>query len=74
MKKNVTLSAEERVIDRAREKARGDKTTLNALFREWLSRYVNRAGDGDDYSEMMVRLSHVCPGRTFTRDEMNERR
>ena len=26
-----------------------------------------------DYRQLMKRLKHVRPGRTFTRDEMNER-
>lgn len=34
--KNITLSADESLIELAREEARARKTTLNALFREWL--------------------------------------
>ncbi|MFQ5742903.1 MAG: hypothetical protein ACE5HV_04860 [Acidobacteriota bacterium] len=73
MKKNVTLSAEETLINKARDKARGQKTTLNAVFREWLARYVSQANDGKDYAELMQRLSYARPGRTFSRAEMNER-
>ncbi len=48
MRKNVTLTAEESLIERAREKARRHRTTLNALFRDWLARYAARERDGDD--------------------------
>jgi hypothetical protein len=34
--KNITLSAEERLIVRARAVAQQRATTLNQLFREWL--------------------------------------
>ncbi len=34
--KNITLSADGHLIEMAREEARARKTTLNALFREWL--------------------------------------
>ena len=34
--KNVTLSAEDNDIELAREEARSQNTTLNALFRDWL--------------------------------------
>ena len=34
--KNVTLSAEEAVIERARERARQEKSSLNQEFRRWL--------------------------------------
>ena len=40
--KNVTLSADERLIRQARERARREKKTLNAVFREWLARYVDQ--------------------------------
>ena len=42
MLKNITFSAEEELIDKAREQARKEKTTLNALFRRWLKQYADR--------------------------------
>ena len=45
--KNVTLSADERLIQLARARAERQKTTLNALFREWLKRYVRRDSASD---------------------------
>ncbi len=73
MIKNITLSAEERMIQKAREKAQRQRTTLNALFREWLARYINRQAAGSEYGELMERLSYARPGRHFSREEMNER-
>ena len=73
MLKNVTLSAEDRLIRRARETAIREKTTLNALFRQWLARYVGRDRAAVDYQALMERLSYAHAGRTFTRDELNER-
>lgn len=73
MKKNVTLSAEEVLIRKARERASRDHTTLNGAFRAWLSRYAAQ-GDADQaYAELMDRFAYARPGRRFTRDEANER-
>jgi hypothetical protein len=35
--KNITLSADEHLIERARLLARSQHKTLNAMFREWLN-------------------------------------
>jgi hypothetical protein len=71
--KNVTLSAEEHLIERARDVARSQHKTLNAAFREWLEQYVLQSGNTHEVDALMKRLSHVRAGRRFTRDEMNER-
>ncbi len=73
MLKNVTLSGEDWLILRAREKAIREKTTLNALFRQWLARYTGQDSAASEYRVLMDRLSHVQAGRSFTRDELNER-
>lgn len=72
--KNVTLSADEQVIERARSLARDNKTTLNQLFRDWLEEYVSRHERHGGYRELMDRLRHVRVDRKFTREEMNARR
>ena len=41
MLKNITLSAEEKLIKLAREKAARENSTLNSQFRAWLERYVS---------------------------------
>ncbi len=72
--KNITLSADEHLIERARQTARSQHKTLNLAFREWLEDYVAGGEALLGYDEVMRRLSHVRAGRKFTRDEMNERR
>lgn len=71
--KNITLSADEHLIERARQAARSQHKTLNAAFREWLEQYV-QSGAALEYDEVMRKLSHIRAGRKYTRDEMNERR
>ena len=73
MLKNVTLSADEELIQKAREKAAIENTTLNASFRQWLTQYTNSFFKNDDYDQLMLSLSYVNAGRTFSRDELNER-
>lgn len=71
--KNITLSADEDLIERARLIASGQRTTLNEAFREWLGQFTQSAGDGQGFDALMNRLRHVNAGRRFSRDEMNER-
>ena len=73
MYKNITLSADENMISFARSKADQEKTSLNKLFREWLSRYTGRENIAERYDSIMEDFSSVTSGNTFTRDEMNER-
>ena len=73
MLKNITLSAEEELIRRAREKAKREHSTLNANFRRWLRQYVNRNNKPDDVRALMESLKYARPGRKFSRDELNER-
>lgn len=71
--KNVTLSADEDLIEQARLVARSQRRTLNAAFREWLLQFTAQAGNGQEVDALMRRLRHVNSGRSFSRDEMNER-
>jgi hypothetical protein len=72
--KNITLSAEEHLIERARQTALAERKTLNAAFREWLEEYTARSGEAEGYDRLMQRLrGRVVAGRKFTREEMNER-
>lgn len=73
MKKNVTLNAEDGLIQAARQKAAREGTSLNHLFRRWVSAYVQPGPSEGDYAQLMARLSHAAPGKTFSRDELNER-
>lgn len=71
--KNITFSAEDSLIRRARERATAHKTTLNEEFRKWLEKYVERPETSEAFSLLMDRLTYVHSGRSFQRDEMNER-
>ena len=73
--RNVTLSAEDSLIDQARDVARSQQKTLNQVFREWLTDYTTRTDVVRRYDEAMARIHKAGPrtDRTFTRDEMNER-
>ena len=71
--KSITLSADEDLIERARLIARGQRRTLNAAFREWLTQFTQSAGDAQGLDALMNRLVHVDAGGRFTRDELNER-
>lgn len=71
--KNITLSADERLIEQAREAARLRKTTLNQLFREWLGELVGRDAREKEIAALFERIAYADAGRCFSRDEMNER-
>ncbi len=71
--KNITLSAEESLIEQARLVAKARHQTLNAAFREWLEQYAAREGAGSAVDALMRRLRHVRSSGPYTRDEMNER-
>ena len=71
--KNVTLSAEEALIEQARLVAKTQHKTLNAAFREWLEQYAAQAAGGAAVHALMRRLRHVRSSGPYTRDEMNER-
>jgi hypothetical protein len=72
---NVTLSADEHLIEQARQAARVQHTTLNQLFRDWLAELAARQSVVGEYESLMreIRASGVKAGRRFTREEMNER-
>lgn len=76
--RNITLSADEQLIEVARTKAQQKKTTLNAEFRKWLASYTSSDADlkrkVTAYRELMSELSGISTGgKQYTRDEMNER-
>ncbi len=71
--KNITLSADEALIQRARRRAQREGTTLNEAFRQWLHCYVAQEMGATSYASLMKELEYATPGRRFTREEMNER-
>ncbi len=73
--KNITLSADEKLIEAARARARAERTTLNEAFRRWLKAYAQRDEQAAQALAVMRELQGTLrtAGRKFTRDEMNER-
>ncbi|MGA2350214.1 MAG: hypothetical protein ABSF70_07270 [Terracidiphilus sp.] len=71
--KNITLTADEDLIERARLIARQQRRTLNEAFREWLVQFSQSAGDAQGFDALMSHLQNVDAGRHFSRDELNER-
>ena len=72
MIRNITLSAEEEWIARAREKAAAEKSTLNNLFRRWIKQYIDRGQSETEIDQVMDSIDYVYSGKKFTRDELNE--
>jgi hypothetical protein len=73
MLKNITLSADENLIRKAREKARKEKTTLNAKFRQWLRQYIGKNIRSSNFNNLMDQLEYANAGKKFSRDQLNER-
>ena len=73
--KNITLSADETLIEAARERAREEHTTLNEQFRCWLEEYARCHEKADDAMALLekIRTYARSGGRRFSREEMNER-
>lgn len=71
--KNITLSADEDLIEKARSIARTQRKTLNTAFREWLIQFTASGGDAQNFDALMTSLRYVDAGEHFTREELNER-
>ena len=63
MDKNITLSAQEQLIEKARLKARQEKKSLNTLFRSWLKSYALGDSVGEEYELFMEKAEYVKPGK-----------
>jgi hypothetical protein len=72
--KNITLSADEKLIEAAHARARAEHTTLDELFRHWLAEYAGHHKRLQRYDQVIGALrGKVRVGRKLTRDEMHER-
>ncbi len=73
--KNITFTADERLIEAGREQALAEGSTLNEQFRLWLEQYA-RKRQAVRAMETVARLQskYDTGGRKFTREELNERR
>jgi hypothetical protein len=74
---NITLSADEKLIARAREYARAQGTTLNQLVRDYLERVTNGL-DPERAAQEFLELSRTHAGRSepgfrFDRNAIHER-
>ena len=73
--KNITLSADENMLEAARRRAVSERTTLNEQFRLWLVNYARLETQAEEAMRVVREFqgSIFTGGRRFTRDEMNER-
>jgi hypothetical protein len=72
--KNITLSADEKLIEAAYARAQAEHTSLDELFRHWLAEYVGHHERLQRYDQVIGMLrGKVRIGRKLTRDEMHER-
>jgi len=72
--KNITLSADERLIEAARRRAQTEHTTLNEAFRRWLADYAQVEQRLQRLDEVMAVLQgRLQVGRPVGRDERNSR-
>ena len=72
---NITLSADENLIEAARRRAVAEQTTLNDQFQLWLKNYVRGEQQAAEAMRVIRELqsSVFTNGRKFSREEMNER-
>ena len=73
MLKNITLSADENLIKKARLRSRKQNTTLNAEFRKWLKRYSMDNSNARNFDLIMEQFDYVKSGKHFSREELNAR-
>jgi antitoxin component of RelBE/YafQ-DinJ toxin-antitoxin module len=74
---NVTLSVDDEIIARARQRAEALGTSVNQLMREYLEQLAGKSDPNEDAAEF-ERLSKLSNGDSrgwkFNRDEIHERR
>jgi hypothetical protein len=74
---NLTLAIDDALLQRAREAALREHTTVNALVREFLVGYVqarSRRLEALDRFEAAATSSHSASRAPWTRDELHDRR
>ena len=75
--KNITLSAQEELIEKARQVAHGQNSTLNTMFREWLEDVSEKQSSNRDVevtlNNLWNRTGYFRIGKRLNREEMNER-
>jgi hypothetical protein len=74
--KNITFSAKEETIEKARKVAARQHRTLNELFREWLDSVDNETLEetaSSNLNSLWEQTGYLRIGKKLSRDEMNER-
>lgn len=75
--KNITFSAQEESIEKARKVAFLRHRTLNELFREWLDSIDEDANRSENNTKTFANLweqtNYLRVGKKVSREEMNER-
>lgn len=76
--KNITLSADETLIEHARAYAQAHGTTVNQLIRDYLAQVTGRL-DGPEAADEFAVLARAHAGRSpddwaFDRDTLHHRR
>lgn len=71
--RNITLSADEELIEKARLMAKQRRRTLNQEFRDWLVRYTRQTASVSEFDALLEQLVHVRSAGPYSRDVMAER-
>lgn len=72
--KNIAFSADEKLIEAARARAREEGVTLNVVFRRWLEAYAGQQERIQQFDQLSARLrGRVRVGRKLSREGMNAR-
>jgi hypothetical protein len=75
---NLTVSIRDEVLRKARTRAVGDRTSVNAIVRDYLERYAGMGATAAALADFVAlaretRASSGISGRTWSRDELDER-
>jgi len=74
---NLTLSLDDELLQKARETALRERTSVNALVRDYLTRYVganNRRLEALDALDALAERTKSASKERWTRDSLHERR
>lgn len=63
MKKNLTLSIDEDLLQKARVYAAMEKTSVNEMIRRFLKRTTSSAGQRDEITAKLLELADTSEGR-----------
>lgn len=73
---NLTLSLDDEILQKAREAALREHTSVNALVREYLTRYVDaksRGLEAIDAIDKLARRNKSSSTEAWSRDELHRR-